>query len=104
MLALADAYGTGLGIPRTTVSYRVFGDGKIIGRVAVGHDITVRRAERAIRWFAAHWPAGCVWPGGVPGGPEVTCSSPGAPAIRPGNCPAGAAAGGVIFPLEEAGA
>ncbi|MBI5111329.1 MAG: hypothetical protein HZA68_05055 [Rhodovulum sp.] len=66
LLLLARAYGAAHGIEMSTVSWRVFGDTKKLGAIAAGGDIQVRRFERALRWFAAHWPAETAWPPAVP--------------------------------------
>lgn len=51
----------------TSVSTRIFGDGKTLGRLASDHTarITTDNFERAIAWFSANWPEGLAWPAGV---------------------------------------
>jgi len=62
ILTLADAYASAAGLTRSTVSSKVFGDGKLLGRLADGRDLTTRRYVMAIEWFSANWPAGAAWP------------------------------------------
>lgn len=70
LVRAADAYGLALEIERSTVSWRLFGDGKKLAALVEGADIQVRRFEGAMRWLSANWPEGAVWPDGVPR-PEV---------------------------------
>lgn len=58
LIERADAYKAATGITEdTTVSHRVFGDTKKLGALRRGGDITVRRFNAAMAWFAANWPA-----------------------------------------------
>lgn len=65
LLSVARAYGAATGLEPSTVSWRVFGDGKKLGAIEAGADIQVRRYERAIQWFSDNWPEGTAWPEGV---------------------------------------
>ncbi|AXS40991.1 hypothetical protein [Breoghania sp. L-A4] len=56
ILTLADAYASATSLSRSRVSTIVFGDGKVLDRIAKGGDITTRRLETAVRWFDGHWP------------------------------------------------
>lgn len=53
------------GATMSTVSTRVFKDGKTLGRVIDGGDVTTGNFENAIRWFSANWPDGVEWPEAV---------------------------------------
>lgn len=65
LLTLADAYAAATGASETAISSRVFDDGKKLAAIRRGKDITVRRFNAAVSWFAAHWPDGAGWPEGV---------------------------------------
>jgi hypothetical protein len=58
ILRLSAAYGRACGLPRVTVSWRLFGDSKKLDQLHAGKDLVTRRAEAALAWFAAHWPQG----------------------------------------------
>ncbi len=70
ILSLAKAYAASTGVELSTVSSRVFADGKKLAALEGGADIQTRRAEQALRWFAVNWPKGARWPRLVPK-PEV---------------------------------
>lgn len=65
LLALADAYKKALGIEDSTVSSRVFSDGKKLYALRTGSDITVGRYNAALIWFSEHWPDGLAWPNDI---------------------------------------
>ncbi|TDX65174.1 hypothetical protein EDE12_103147 [Methylosinus sp. sav-2] len=62
LIALADAYAALTGASETTISSRVFGDSKKLAAVRRGKDITLRRFNAAIGWFADNWPTDADWP------------------------------------------
>lgn len=62
LLRVADAYMAAAGVSETTVSHRVFRDSGKLRAMRAGADITVGRFNAALRWFAAHWPAGAARP------------------------------------------
>ena len=62
ILTLSDRYCEALEIAPSTLSTRVFNDGKIIGRLRDGGDITTGRAAAAIEWFRVNWPEKVEWP------------------------------------------
>lgn len=62
-----------------TVSTYAANDGKVIGRLERGADLTSRRAGRIVQWFSDHWPAELDWPADIPR-PDA---SPGSPASLP---------------------
>lgn len=65
LLHVARVYAAIEKIELSTVSSRVFNDGKKLAAIEAGADITVGRLERAMRWFSAFWPDGDPWPEGV---------------------------------------
>lgn len=59
LLAVADAYKRASGVEfDRTVSHRVFGDSKKLSALRSGSDITIKRYNAALVWFAANWPDG----------------------------------------------
>lgn len=59
LINIADAYKAAAGISKdTTVSSRVFNDGKKLAALRAGGDITVGRFNEAMAWFQKNWPAG----------------------------------------------
>lgn len=66
LLSVARRYGEVEDIPLSTVSSRVFNDGKKIRALEDGADITAGRLERALLWFSEHWPDDSEWPADVP--------------------------------------
>lgn len=59
LLDVVDAYKKADGqVVDTTLSKRVFGDRKKIPAMRQGADITVGRFNKAMGWFAEHWPPG----------------------------------------------
>lgn len=65
LIAVSDAYCAAIGLSRARVSTLIFGSGSRLDGVAAGRDLNTRSYEKAMRWFAAHWPAGVAWPAGV---------------------------------------
>lgn len=65
LLTLARAYGMHLALDLSQVSWRVLGDSKKLDAIANGADLTTRRCEKALQWFADHWPEDAVWPEAV---------------------------------------
>lgn len=63
LLIVARRYAEIEDVPLSTVSSRVFNDGKKIKALEDGADISVGRLERALRWFSLNWPADESWPG-----------------------------------------
>jgi len=59
LIEVADAYKVAAGIEHDrTVSHRVFGDSKKLTALRTGADITLRRFNEAMMWFASNWPVG----------------------------------------------
>jgi hypothetical protein len=65
LLILARSYADFLGKPLSTVSSRVFDDGKKLDAIAAGADLYSGRLNRAIQWFSDNWPSGLDWPNDV---------------------------------------
>lgn len=65
LMAVIDAYEAATGLPDSTVSSRVFDDGRKVGHLREGKTITVDRFAKAMRWFSSNWPAEADWPSGV---------------------------------------
>lgn len=66
LLTVARRYAENEEIPLSTVSSRVFNDGKKFRTLEEGAGITVGRLEDAMRWFSERWPEDCDWPSDVP--------------------------------------
>lgn len=66
LLVLARLYAEASDVSFTTISSRVFNDGKKLDAIAAGSDLYSGRLNRAIQWFSDNWPADCVWPADVP--------------------------------------
>lgn len=62
IMQLADTYTSVTGIARSTLSWRIFNDGKKLDAIFGGADLQVTRYERAIEWFLRHWPTTEEWP------------------------------------------
>lgn len=73
LLRVARRYAEIENIPLSTVSSRVFDDGKKLKALEDGGDINVGRLERALAWFSERWPDGD-WPSDVPR-PELSITS-----------------------------
>jgi hypothetical protein len=65
LLTVAETYAAASAVELTTVSSRVFNDGKKLNAIKGGADILSGRLEMALRWFAENWPAGVDWPAEV---------------------------------------
>ena len=65
LLTLCSAYAAAARLSDARLSTLLFNDGKKLGQLAAGRDLTVGTLERAMLWLADHWPAGAVWPEGV---------------------------------------
>jgi hypothetical protein len=69
LLHLATTYATATnaksragGVSLSSVSTKIFNDGKTLARLTDGGDVTTGNFERALIWFSDNWPAGCKWP------------------------------------------
>lgn len=77
IIAVALAYRRAENVAITTVSSRMFNDGKKLGAFIDGANILTRRHMRAMRWFPANWPENAIWPEGVTRPDGVTNASAG---------------------------
>lgn len=66
LLTVSQEYARATGLEVKTVSWRLFDDNKKLDAIIGGSDIQVRRLEKAMQWLSENWPAGAVWPEGVP--------------------------------------
>ena len=83
LLSIADAYAAATGVSDTTISSRVFDDGKKLSALREGKDISVRRANSALQWFSDNWPNDAPWPRGVERPFRGEIPSPKAPSPLP---------------------
>lgn len=74
LLAVARAYAEARGLSLTTVSFQAANDGKILGRIASGRDITTRTYDDMMGWFSDRWPDGARWPAGVDRPVPASCA------------------------------
>lgn len=66
LLALADEYRRVTEVSDTTLSSRMFNDGKKLSALRIPKgDLSTKRFNVAMRWFADNWPEGAVWPAHV---------------------------------------
>jgi hypothetical protein len=69
LLSVTDAFlaaPASAGLTESTLSWRAFGETKVLRRLASGEQsITLIRADRALCWLSANWPADAAWPDGV---------------------------------------
>ena len=66
LVTLADAFSQALNLKRTTLSWHLFQDTNKLDAIVNGKDLYLGRYERAMRYFADHWPADLAWPAGIP--------------------------------------
>ncbi|MDH2313102.1 hypothetical protein [Methylobacterium brachiatum] len=77
LLAVSAKFCEARGISAARTSTLVFGDGKVLTRLADGRDLTTRRLELAMQWFSDHWPEDkAVWPDRVPRPPKSPVAKP----------------------------
>lgn len=62
LLTLSRVYMQAEGVSTTTLSHRMFNDGKKLTAIGAGSDIQVKRYERAIQWLSDNWPEKAEWP------------------------------------------
>ena len=65
LIAVIDAYQAATGLPDSTISSRVFIDGRKVGHLRKDSTISVDRFAGALRWFSTNWPDGAEWPSSV---------------------------------------
>ena len=66
LLRMAQVYGEALGLPQTTVSWRLFEDTNKLANLEAGRDLYLGRYERALQFLSDTWPSGLDWPADVP--------------------------------------
>jgi hypothetical protein len=66
LLTLAAIFGRSLGVPETTVSWRLFEDTNKLENLRAGRDLYLGRYERALQYLSDHWPCSAEWPPDVP--------------------------------------
>ena len=78
LLRIIDAYCETAHLAPSTVSTKIFNDGKRVALLRAGGDIGTRQLAHAVAWLSDHWPAQAVWPDGVarPDAPSLTTPSP----------------------------
>jgi hypothetical protein len=62
LLTLSAAYQAATGVQDSTLSSRMFNDGKKLAAMKAGGDINVTRYERALQWLSDNWPDKATWP------------------------------------------
>lgn len=65
LLTACSAYAAAARLSEARLSTLLFNDGKKLGQLSAGRDLTVGSLERAMLWLADHWPEGLPWPDGV---------------------------------------
>ncbi len=77
LLHLIDAYAAAARLSPSTVSTKIFNDGKRVALIRAGGDIGTRQLARAIQWLSEHWPEGAIWPEGFdrPAPPAIPCET-----------------------------
>ena len=65
LLTVSSTYAEARGLSMSRVSTLIFGDGKVLDRLANGRDVTTGRFEGAMQWLSDNWPAGAQWPDGI---------------------------------------
>ncbi|MCP4564034.1 MAG: hypothetical protein GY873_30260 [Bosea sp.] len=67
VVAVATAYCAAEQVEVGRASWRAFAESKTLGNlIARKSSPTLERADRALWWFSANWPADAEWPAGVP--------------------------------------
>jgi len=64
-LELVDLYAEKAGLAQSTVSTRLFNDGKRLDMLRDGRDVGIRKVEEAVQFLSDNWPAGVAWPKAV---------------------------------------
>lgn len=65
-LELADTYAEKMQLAESTVSTRIFNDGKRLRMLRDGNDVGIRKVEDAVKYFSENWPEGVAWPKRIP--------------------------------------
>lgn len=62
LLRLTNEYRRATGLTESTVSTQLFNDGKKLGAIREGGDLSTRRYEEVLRTLSRRWPEDAVWP------------------------------------------
>jgi hypothetical protein len=62
LLSLTRAYMDCCGVAESTLSVVACGNDRTLPRLLAGCGCSARIAERASKWFDAHWPGDATWP------------------------------------------
>lgn len=65
LLTATGAYLASSKISPSRLSTILFNDGKRLGQIVDGKDLTTKTHERAMQWLSDNWPEGTQWPDGV---------------------------------------
>jgi hypothetical protein len=65
LLTLSRLYAEAQGIKLSTLSSRMFNDGKRLDAIEAGRPIQVTTFERAMQWLSDNWPEDPAWPAGI---------------------------------------
>ena len=65
LLTVSTAYAEATTLSRSSVSKRVFNDGKVLDNLVTGADMTIGRHAAAMQWLSDNWPDGAEWPDGI---------------------------------------
>ncbi|WP_145638918.1 hypothetical protein [Neorhizobium alkalisoli] len=65
-LLIVEIYCEAAGVSESTLSSRMFNDGKRISQLRGGADIGAKRLEASLKWMSASWPANAIWPHSFP--------------------------------------
>lgn len=65
LIRLTDEYQRATGFTEATVSTHLFNDGKKLGAIKNGKDVSIRRFESAVRVLSDRWPESATWPEGI---------------------------------------
>lgn len=62
LLELFDEYQRATGLAESTISKRVFNDGKKLASLRADNDISTKRFNVTFQWLSDNWPEGAKWP------------------------------------------
>jgi hypothetical protein len=61
-LRLVDAYSAATGLAQSTISTRLFNDGKRLEMLRDGRDVGIRKVADAVQLISDTWPSESPWP------------------------------------------
>lgn len=62
LIVLADAFHAATGMSRQSIGKAALRDNTFFKRLNDGDGFTVKTYDKLVKWFAAAWPAGTIWP------------------------------------------